>query len=321
MSTLSTFRLALAALLLVGCAHPPVPGTRLERRGDEISVCGQLFHTGARVVLWNDPGGYDAYRIEPRFSGAVEAATGGELRPRFGSNRRNLPSDVAERVARTGWSVGDLQKVVRMFVLHYDAAGNSRQCFKILHDVRGLSSHFLLDVDGTIYQTLDLKERAWHASEANDASIGIEIAHVGAFENPDDTTLKNWYDADLEGMRVRFPAWMRETGIATPGFVARPARTDMVRGEIHGTTYHQYDFTDAQYEALIRLSAALVKIFPRMALEVPREGESVRSTALTPGELETFGGILGHWHVTTRKVDPGPAFDWNRLLEGARAHL
>ena len=34
-------RLALflaGALLLGACAHPPVPGTRLERRGDEISV-------------------------------------------------------------------------------------------------------------------------------------------------------------------------------------------------------------------------------------------------------------------------------------------
>src|SRR5262245_57169589 len=45
----------------------PRPGQKLERLGDEIMICGQLFHTGAPVVLWTDPGGYDAYRTERRF--------------------------------------------------------------------------------------------------------------------------------------------------------------------------------------------------------------------------------------------------------------
>src|SRR5215213_2326145 len=42
----------------------PTPGTRVQRIGDEIVVCGQLFHTGAPVVTWLDFGGYDAYRVE-----------------------------------------------------------------------------------------------------------------------------------------------------------------------------------------------------------------------------------------------------------------
>jgi N-acetyl-anhydromuramyl-L-alanine amidase AmpD len=37
----------------------------------------------------------------------------------------------------------------------------------------------MLDLDGTIYQTLDLKERASHATIANSRSIGIEIANMG----------------------------------------------------------------------------------------------------------------------------------------------
>src|SRR5687768_1151948 len=44
------------------------PGEKLYRRGDEIVIAGQLFHTGAPVVLWTDPGGFDAYRTERRFS-------------------------------------------------------------------------------------------------------------------------------------------------------------------------------------------------------------------------------------------------------------
>ena len=34
----------------------------------------------------------------------------------------------------------------------------------------------MLDVDGTIYQTLDVKERAWHATTSNTRAVGIEIA-------------------------------------------------------------------------------------------------------------------------------------------------
>ena len=37
-------------------------------RGDEIVAAGQFFHTGTKVVLWIDPGGYDAYRVERRFA-------------------------------------------------------------------------------------------------------------------------------------------------------------------------------------------------------------------------------------------------------------
>ena len=62
--------LACSPHLLAADAPAPVkPGTPLARTGDEIVVCGQLFHTGgAPVVLWTDPGGYDAYRVTARFA-------------------------------------------------------------------------------------------------------------------------------------------------------------------------------------------------------------------------------------------------------------
>src|SRR5882762_1911725 len=52
----------------MGCHTAPRPGTFETRRGDEIVVAGQFVHTGTPVVLWMDPGGYDAYRVERRFS-------------------------------------------------------------------------------------------------------------------------------------------------------------------------------------------------------------------------------------------------------------
>jgi N-acetyl-anhydromuramyl-L-alanine amidase AmpD len=31
-------------------------------------------------------------------------------------------------------------------------------------------------------------------------------------------------------------------------------------------------------------------------------------------ELDKFQGLVGHYHLTTNKTDPGPAFDWEKLL-------
>src|SRR5712664_1063390 len=62
-----TFALLIASALLAGCVAPR-PGTIARRAGDEIVVAGQFVHTGSPVVLWMDPGGYDAYRVERRFA-------------------------------------------------------------------------------------------------------------------------------------------------------------------------------------------------------------------------------------------------------------
>src|SRR5262245_34459802 len=49
-------------------------GEEVKRTGDEIVVCGRFFHTTTPVVLWMDPGGYDAYRVERRFGPLEKAA-------------------------------------------------------------------------------------------------------------------------------------------------------------------------------------------------------------------------------------------------------
>ncbi len=345
-------RLALlaAAFVVLGSASgcvAPRPGDRLARRGDEIVVCGQLFHTGTRVVLWTDPGGYDAYRLERRFAPppeltAAEAATrpasataasapASSSRPaarraepasaRYGSWRRHLPPEVLRRVWAGGWSLEQLRAYVDLFVLHYDVCCTSQRCFRVLHDERELSVHFMLDLDGTIYQTLDLKERAWHAGVANDRSIGIEIANIGAYA--DMRTLDRWYQRGADGaVRVTLPASMGDGGVRTPGFVARPARPEPVRGVLHGREYLQYDLTPQQYEALGKLTATLCRVLPQIKLQFPRESDGgVSPRMLTKAELDAFSGILGHYHLTTDKIDPGPAFDWDRLERDARRAL
>src|SRR4051812_42785617 len=69
---------ALICMAFVGCSSKPqkpiVPAVKLQRTGDEIMVCGQMFHIGTPVVLWMDPGGYDAYRVEKRFGPTSQAS-------------------------------------------------------------------------------------------------------------------------------------------------------------------------------------------------------------------------------------------------------
>jgi N-acetyl-anhydromuramyl-L-alanine amidase AmpD len=314
------------ALLLVGCAHRP--GTLAKRQGDEIIVAGQLFHTGTRVVTWMDPGGYDAYRVERRFSAFAESGweqTQGVVKDIATPNRYSMrlgaltPEEI-ERQRGGGWDLATLRRVVDQFVLHYDVCGISKQCFNVLHDHRGLSVHFMLDIDGTIYQTLDLKERARHATIANDRSVGIEIANMGAYPPGDTRVLDEWYPRDVRGRPfIQVPARLGDPQIRTKNFTGRPARPEPVRGVIQGQDLVQYDLTPQQYAALIKLTAALSRIFPKIKLDYPRDAEGkVLPHKLPDDTLAKYRGILGHFHIQTNKTDPGPALQWDKVIEGAR---
>jgi len=304
---------ALLLILAIGCQS--MPGQLAPRTGDEIVVAGQMIHSGAPVTLWIDTGGYDGYRghrhDEPEFEGPRDQP---DRILRYGSFRRDIPVSLRRRVIRDGWSLEDLTEVIDTVVLHYDACGSSSRCFHILHDIRGLSCHFLLDVDGTVYQTLDVKERAWHAGPANDRSIGIEIAHFGAFP----TMEKADTHYILEGDRIRLnPDSVAGTSAAdAPPY---PARELLFEGKIHGQQLYQRDFTEAQYRSLESLLITLCRTLPRIEPVIPRlEDGSVHDRLRPEPPGQPVAGIVGHWHVGTHKVDPGPAFDWDRIEKALR---
>ncbi len=306
----------------------PKVGDRLERRGDEIVACGQLIHTTAPVKLWTDPGGYDAYRIDHRF-GPLPPSTPAsrdqkpeELKPlrRFGARRASLTPEQAERVRGGGWDLPLLQEKVDQFVLHFDACGTSRKCFEVLHDERGLSVQFMLDLDGTIYQTLDLKEAAWHATKANGRSIGIEIANIGTFKDADADRSARWYARDDDGRtRIVLPDPSLVPTRPPGAEPLRPIRDRPVTGNIQGQNLAQYDLTPQQYDSLIKLTAALCKTFPKITCDYPRDAQGqLVPRKLADDDYLRYRGILGHYHVQANKVDPGPAFQWDRLIDGTR---
>src|SRR3954471_179705 len=111
---------SLTVVMLASCQLAR-PRTFVPRKGDEIVVAGQLFHTGARVITWMDPGGYDAYRVERRFSPIAESgwketqAAEKEITSPNRYGQRNAPALDAATIERTrggGWDLGELRNIV-----------------------------------------------------------------------------------------------------------------------------------------------------------------------------------------------------------------
>lgn len=336
--------LAPAALLLllltaVSCSESNTVGQRLPRVGDEIVVCGQFFHTGTKVVLWTDPGGFDAYRVENHFGDPQKSQwtgptpDGPQTPNRYGPNRLDPLDPRFAAVRATGWDLPTLRSVVDQFVIHYDGTLRSADTFKTLHDQRGLSVHFMLDIDGTIYQTLDLKERAWHATIANGRSVGIEIANLGAF--PAGTKVPGFARYQPSGLHmglVNSPndCWLNgqltETGafwfLPNPGSKSNPQVhvNGPALGKIHDQNLWQMDFTHEQYRSLAQLTTALTRIFPNLPATYPKDEKGqVLTRQLTSEEFAKFHGILGHYHIQSNKIDPGPAFQWDWLIKQVKA--
>lgn len=78
---------------------------------------------------------------------------------------------------------------VDTLIIHSISAGancSAKSCIDLL-DQHKVAAHYLIDRDGRLYQTVDEKERAWHAGDSmlpfaddprtvvNDFSIGIEL--------------------------------------------------------------------------------------------------------------------------------------------------
>ncbi len=77
---------------------------------------------------------------------------------------------------------------VSMIVLHYTGMVDAQAALERLCDpVAEVSSHYLIDEDGTIHRLVAEEKRAWHAGKShwrgiedvNSASIGIELVNPG----------------------------------------------------------------------------------------------------------------------------------------------
>lgn len=250
------------------------------RMGSEIVVCGQRFEVDHPVVTFEDRRGYSFY-IPHRTDDISKIYAS---HPAQGLERRAARFRRRRMMGRSR-SLSRLQRVVRQLVVHLDGCRDARMCYNVLHNQRGLSVHFMVDNDGTVYQGLDLADCAFHAGGVNEVSIGIELQNRG--------------DA------ARYPDYY-------------PQGRGTVTCRVHGVQFLAYDFTDAQYEAMIRLSRVLTRIFPQIQLRSPQAaGEPVWTTI---SGLRSWAGFLGHYHVDREKWDPGP-WDFGRLFRGVGSRV
>lgn len=174
---------------------------------------------------------------------------------------------------------------IRMFVNHWDVCLSSKMCQKVL-DQRGISVHFLIDNDGTIYQTMDTTHIAWHAGNDNNHSVGVEISN---------------------GYYLKF-----QNKYVEAGFGERPVKSGAV---VNGKTLEDHtDFYPAQIEALKALTKAIHKGL-EIPLETPKNflGKEYTDT-LRKSVKDEFRGFVHHYHLTSRKTDCG-GLDLVKLLE------
>ncbi|HXJ24006.1 MAG TPA: N-acetylmuramoyl-L-alanine amidase [Polyangia bacterium] len=275
MITAAEKRAATFALLIVLMRARAVAVEPPPRQGTSIVVAGQAFEVGRPVVLWRDPQGFDAYQT--RCIDQTGGCCNGESK-RYG---------VRKGIERG--TLDELRDGISQLVLHFDGCVNSRSCFKSMHNRErpsgqgcGLSAHFMIDADGTIYQTLDLVERAYHAEEANSDSIGVEICNRGRVDRSE------WPKLPIE-------------------YRTRPTRHVVINGEDH----EAYDFRPEQYDSIVALTRTLLRLFPKIKPVIPEEnGKPIMDTLADP---LSFAGIMGHLHIERKKWDPG-ALDWDRIL-------
>ncbi len=161
---------------------------------------------------------------------------------------------------------------IRMLVAHWDVCLSSGSCFNVLSK-RGVSVHFGIDNDGTLYQWLDMDHVAWHASDrdTNRCSVGVEISN--AFY----PKYQDWYVGH--------------------GFGERP----LVEGaKVHGCTMKPHlGFYPAQMVTLGKLITAL-----NHGLGIPLVTPDVDGVVPSVG-AGTFRGFVNHYHVLRGKIDCG----------------
>jgi N-acetyl-anhydromuramyl-L-alanine amidase AmpD len=174
------------------------------------------------------------------------------------------------------------------FVVLYTARTETvAEAFETLQ-TNGQSTHFIIDGNGTVYQTLDLTLQANQNPRWDAESITIHLT------NP---------LPDLAG------------GEGVGGHLDRREVTGRV--SINGALRQSLTYTPAQHGALAALLRDLNDTFPGVAARYPATavGEVIpNALALDPNSGGgPFRGVVAHWHLDSGTWAPGPGLDWSLL--------
>lgn len=264
----------------------------LIRPSGNLIIGGRAFPTDARIVNFLDPPYWNATdekcmslkrNPHPR---CERAPNGGHYPygPPAGYSKYTQRYSTRPALRRKDWNMGmnapydAVRSVIKQFVIHLDNCFTAEMCWDVLQNERGLSCHFLVDNDGTIYQTLDLALMGYHASEWNTSSIGVELCNFGS---------------------AKKDPYLYRSGKFGPDRAFKPIK-------INNHTYLAFEFTAAQMDQMRRLSRALLRLFPNLPAEYPQSSPGVQAWDTLPKSVtRAFAGYIGHYHLVPEKWDPG----------------
>jgi len=177
-----------------------------------------------------------------------------------------------------------------MIVTHFDVCLSAASCKRVL-EKKGISSHFAIDNDGTIYQMVDPQHEAWHAGtrRTNKASVGVDISNA-------------YY--------TKYQKWYRRKG-----FGNRPVLNNL---KVHGVTLKEcLGFYPIQIQAYKALISCLCKQYD-IPVECPLNSEGTLLRAVyAPAKRGKYNGIVNHFHLTRKKIDTAN-LEMDKILEEIR---
>ena len=170
---------------------------------------------------------------------------------------------------------------IDLFVWHWTGGeGGVEQLFRVLEQ-RELGVEFFIDQGGLIFQFCDpIVTDTFDAGYVNARSVGCEIANVGTGPTKG-TWQRTRYETKINGVKIK------------------PA-----------------EFYKEQVLSALALADAVSEAIPTIKKHVPRNLlGGLKTTTMSPKDVRSFSGHIGHYHINAGKTDPG-----TDLLQGLIKH-
>jgi len=168
------------------------------------------------------------------------------------------------------------KQLIDLIVLHWTAGeATARQTYRTLSG-RELGVEFVVDRQGIIWQFADpALIDTFDAGSANRRSAGIEITNYG----------------------------FRRSGKKIP---MKGRDRPKYRTTLNGRSREFAGYYPAQIQSAIALCDTLRSPLRYVSKVIPRDGNGhLLKRTMTKKELQEFSGVLGHFHISKAKSDPG----------------
>lgn len=164
------------------------------------------------------------------------------------------------------------KRIIDAIIVHWDVTPNAPRTYRVLKHV-GLSSHFCIDNDGTIYQFADPKDIAKHCGKLNSRTIGIDINSL---------------------VYTKHAARYEKKGLG---------RRPIITGRYHKRSKEILGYYDSQIDSGMKLIKVLCNFY-NIPMEAPTDKNNNLWTSLhEPLRKRKWRGVACHYHLTKKKWD------------------